>query len=83
MPVKDYRVSYIEGKIPYWRIQSGIVVDIALTAEDVMAQIGEMLESSYDPLGDGKFRVLWDKVPDGFSAPNLDLILSEEPTASH
>jgi hypothetical protein len=81
--VKDYRVSYVDGKVPYWRIQSGGSVDIALTADDVMAQIGQMLESSYDPLGDGRFRVLWDKVPDGFSAPDLNLILSEEPTASH
>ena len=81
--MKDYRVSYIDGKLPYWRIQSGSSVDIALTAEDAMAQIGEMLEASYDPLGDGKFRVLWEKVPDGFSVPDLDLILSEEPTASH
>jgi hypothetical protein len=81
--VKDYRVSYVDGKVPYWRIENGRSVDIALTADDVMAQIGQMLESSYDPLGDGRFRVLWDKVPDGFSAPDLNLILSEEPTASH
>ncbi len=81
--MKDYRVSYVDGKIPHWRIQSDGVIDIALTANDVMARIGEMIVLSYENAGDGKFRVFWDKVPVGFSVPDLDLILAEGPTLSH
>jgi hypothetical protein len=81
--VNEYRISYIAGKIPHWKIQHGDRMDIALTAEDAMIQVGEMLTDGREDIGDGKFRVLWDSVPAGFNVPDIQSIFSDKVIPSH
>jgi hypothetical protein len=80
--VNEYRVSYVRGRVPIWRIQSGDATDVALTPEDAIKIIGKMVISNYERSG-GEFRVLWDGVPPNFSAPDVETINIEDVSLSH
>jgi hypothetical protein len=80
--VREFRVSYVIGKFPIWRVQNGEDTDIALTPEDAMRIIGKMVISDIDRSG-GEFKVLWDGVPSGFSAPDVESITVEDVTLLH
>lgn len=79
----EYRVTRISGKIPVWRIEHDGAADLALTEEDAMAIIGRWLKSEYAEGKGGDFKILWDGVPMGFVAPDLELIFSDQPSVSH
>lgn len=80
--MNEFRVSYVRGKVPLWRIQHGDTIDIALTPEDAMRLIGRIVISNYDRSG-GEFKVLWDGVPVGFSAPDVETINIDDISPLH
>jgi len=81
--VNEYRVTRITGKIPLWRIEHDGASDIALTEEDTMAIIGTWLQQDYEAGKGGEFRILWDGVPLGFKAPDLEAMFGDDPSRLH
>lgn len=79
----EYRVTRVNGKIPHWRIDAGSISDLALTEEDAMGIIGQMLKDAFEQGQGGDFRILWEGVPKGFKTPDLDLVFSDPSSVSH
>lgn len=80
--MNDFRVSYVGGRVPLWKIQHGDTTDIALTPEDALRVVGRMLSAGYDRNG-GDFRVLWDDVPFGTEIPDLEAVTEKDSSPSH
>lgn len=73
--MQDYRVVYVRGKVPVWRVEGANRIDIALTAEDALSLIGEMVKSGLSNNSEAEFRVFWDSVPAGFTVPDIENVL--------
>ena len=79
----EYRVTRVNGKVPHWRIDAGSTSDLALTEEDAMSIIGQMLQDAYEKGSDGDFCILWEGVPSGFRTPDIELVFSDLSSVSH
>lgn len=74
---------YVRGKVPVWRVEGANRTDIALTAEDALSLIGEMVKSDIGEEGEQEFRVFWDAVPAGFTVPDIENVLGGDESATH
>ncbi len=66
-----------------WHIEHDGASDIALTERDTMSIIGEWLQKDYEAGKGGEFRILWDGVPLGFKAPDLEVMFGDDPSRLH
>lgn len=79
----EYRVVYVRGKVPLWRVEGANQTDIALTAEDALSLIGEMVKLDLGDKVEQEFRVFWDAVPAGFTVPDIEHVLGGDESTTH
>ena len=75
--VNEYRVTRVKGNIPHWRIEHDGSSDIALTPEDAMGIIGDMLKTDFESGKGGEFKIMWENTGLGFVAPELEKIFTD------
>lgn len=80
--MNEYRVTCVKGKIPHWRIEHNGASDIALTPEDAMGVIGDMLKKDFESGKGGEFKIMWENTALDFVAPELEMIFSD-PSSVH
>jgi hypothetical protein len=77
--MQDYRIAYVKATFPYWSVTHEDGVEFAMSPNQAMACVGELVRKGVENGKGGEFRIFWDRVPVGFTAPDINLTLDDAP----